>query len=354
MGKTKILAIFLVALMVSPAMADREYSYTENDTFDGDQISTIKIDMPSGDIELTRSTSNQIEIDLKKVIYAESQDDADDINEDFLYKAEVTGDRLTVKVDFPRYRERKGVIRRLLSGDWDDEINSYLRIKIPDGKIVEVKSSSADIEVSGLTADLDVWASSTDVRMKNTDGEASFDLSSGDVDIIHHKGNVNLKGNSSDLDFEAVEGDVDVRTSSGDGNLDNVKGSVSVYASSGDYKLYNIEGKLDIRTSSGDIYATGVSGSIRAESSSGDIRLKELTAKEGDFDIESSSGDVTLEVTDDFEGSIYLRSNSGSINSRLSGDIESLSESKLRGSIGNGNGRLRVSTISGDVRIDRF
>ncbi len=354
MEKIIVVAILLAAFVASPVVADREYSYTENDTFDGDRISTVKIDMSRGEIELTRSTSNQIEIDLKNVIYAESQEDADDINKDCVYKAEVTGDRLTVTVDLPRYTERKGVIKRLLSGDWDEETTAYLRIKIPDGKNIEVKSSSADIEVSELTANLDVWASSTDVRMKNTDGDVSFDLSSGDVDIIHHKGNVNLKGNSSDLDFEAIEGDLDIRTSSGDGNLDNVKGSISVYASSGDYKLYDIDGRLDIRTSSGDIYATGVSGSIRAESSSGDIRLKELTAKEGDFDIESSSGDVTLEVTDDFEGSISLKSNSGSINSRLSGDIDSLSDSKLRGSIGNGNGRLRVSTISGDIRIDRF
>jgi len=354
MKRAIIVAILLAAYMASPAIADREYSYRENDSFDGDQISIIKIDMPRGEIELTGSTSNQIEVDFKNVIYAEDQDDADDINEDCLYKTEVIGDRLMVTIDLPRYTQKRGVLKRLLSGNWDEEINSYLRIKIPDGKNIEVKSSSADIEVSELTANIDVWSSSTDVRMKNTEGEVSFDLSSGDVDIIHHKGEVNVKGNSSDLDFEAIEGDVDIRTSSGDGNLDNVKGSVSVYASSGDYRLYSIEGDLDIRTSSGDIYAIGVTGSIRAKSSSGDIRLKELTSREGSFDIESSSGDVTLEVTDSFEGSISLKSSSGSVNSRLSGSIESLSDSRLRCSVGNGNGRLRVSTVSGDIRIDRF
>ena len=354
MKKAISVAILLAAFMASPVLADREYSYKNQDSFDGDKILTIRIDMPRGEIELTKSSTNQIEIDFKNVIYAEDQDDADDINDDCTYKTEVVGDNLKIIIDLPRYTRKKGVIKRLLSGDWDEEINPYLRIKIPNGKNIEVKSSSADIEMADLAANLDVWASSTDVRMKNTDGEVSFDLSSGDVDIIHHKGEVTVKGNSSDLDFEAIEGDIDVRTSSGDGTLDNVKGSVSVYASSGDYKLYDIAGDLDIRTSSGDIYATGVSGSIRAESSSGDIRLRELASKEGDFDIESSSGDVTLEITDNFEGSISLKSNSGSVNSRLSGNIESLSDSRLRGSVGNGNGRLRVSTVSGDIRIDRF
>lgn len=354
MEKIITCAMVLVLLVVSPVLADREYSYSEQDNFDGGKIGAVKIDMPSGEIELVKSTSGQIEIDYKNVIFAESQEDADDIHRDCLYKTEVIGDRLMITVDLPRHAHRRSVLKRLLSGDWDEEINSYLRVKIPDGKDVEVNSSSADIEVSDLAVDLFVWAASTDVRMKNTEGEASFDLSSGDVDILKHKGKVSVKGNSSDLDFESVEGNIDARTSSGDGNLNGVKGSVSVYASSGDYKCFDIEGNLDVRTSSGDIYATGVSGSIRAQSSSGDIRLKELTSKDGDFDIESSSGDVTLEVTDEFEGSVSLKSNSGSINSRLSGEIESLSDSKLKGSVGNGDGRLRVSTVSGDIRIDRF
>jgi hypothetical protein len=319
MGKIVAFALILAMLVAAPVFADREYSYDEQDSFDAGKIGAIKIDMPRGEIELLKSSSDQIEIDFKNVIFADDQEDADEINRDCVYKTEVVGDRLIVTVDLPRHAHRRGVLKRLLSGDWDDEINSYLRIKIPDGKDVEVKSSSADIEVSELTVNLYVWASSTDVRMRDTDGEVSFDLSSGDVDIIRHKGEVNVKGNSSDLDFEAIEGEIDIRTSSGDGSLNGVKGSA-----------------------------------VRAQSSSGDIRLKELTSKEGDFDIESSSGDVTLEVTDDFEGSISLKSNSGSVNSRLSGEIESLSESRLRGNVGNGNGRLRVSTVSGDIRVDRF
>jgi len=353
--KTNVaLALILVMLLAAPVFADREYTYNDQDSFDAGKIGAIKIDMPSGDIELLKSTSDKIEIEYRNVIFAESQEDADDINRDCAFKTEVIGDRLIVTVDLPRHAHSRGVLRRLLSGDWDDEINSYLRIKIPDGKDVEVKSSSADLEVSELAVNIYVWASSTDIRMRDTNGDASFDLSSGDVDVIRHKGEINLKGNSSDLDFETIEGNVDVRTSSGDGSLNGVKGSVSVYASSGDYKMYDIEGDLDIRTSSGDVYATGVGGSVRAQSSSGDIRLKELSSTDGDFDVESSSGDVTLEVTDDFEGSITLKSNSGSVNSRLAGEIESLSESRLKGSVGNGIGRLRVSTVSGDIRVDRF
>jgi hypothetical protein len=349
-----IIAILAIGLISSPAVADREFSYDKSDEFEGDQVSKIKIDMPKGLIELTKSKSSRIEIDFKNMIHAKNQNEADDINDECSYRAEVSGDVLSITIDLPRYTERKGILKRLLSGDWENDIESYLRVRIPDGKNIEVKSSSADIEVSELTANLDVRSSSTDVTMKNTAGEVSFDLSSGDLDIVNHKGDVKFRGNSSDVDLTDIEGRLDIETSSGDGSLDNIKGLTSIYASSGDYRLYNIDGDLDAHTSSGDIYASGITGSIRAETSSGDIRLKGLASRDGDFDIESSSGDVILEVTEDFQGTISLRSTSGSVDSRLSGKLEYLSETSARGKIGDGEGRLRVSTISGDISIDRF
>jgi DUF4097 and DUF4098 domain-containing protein YvlB len=354
MGKIITTTIFLAGVWAAPAVADREFSFDKHESFDGGKITVVNIDIPGGEIELAKSTSNEIEVDFKNVIFAEDKDEAEDINNDCSYKTEIVGDKLTVTIDQPRRLRKKGVIDRLLSGDWEDKINSYLRIRIPDGKNVEVKSSSADLEASQLAVNLDVWSSSTDIRMRDTEGRLSFDLSSGDVDISHHKGEVKVKGNSSDLDFGAIEGNVDARTSSGDGSFNGVKGSISAYASSGDYKLFDIEGDLDVRTSSGDIYVSGVTGSIRAEASSGDITLKELSAGEGEFDVETSSGDVTLEIGEGFQGSVSLDSNSGSVYSRLSGEIESISESRVRENVGNGNGRLRVSTVSGDIRINRF
>lgn len=354
MEKAIMAVMFLAAVLTGAAKAEREFSFDKHDSFDGEKVAAVKIDLPSGDIELAKSTSNEIEIDFKNVIFAEDRDEAEDINNDCSYKAEVSGNELTVTIELPRHLRKRGVLNRLLSGDWDEKINPYLRVRIPDGKDVELKSSSADLEASKLNLNLDVWSSSTDVRVRDTEGRLTFDLSSGDVDISHHNGDVKVKGNSSDLDFRAIEGNVDVKTSSGDGSLNGVKGSVLVYASSGDFKLFDIEGDLDARTSSGDIYASGVSGSVRAEASSGDITLKELSSKDGEFDVETSSGDVSLEVADSFGGRISLNSNSGTVYSRLSGDIESVSESRFKGNIGDGNGRLSVSTVSGDIRVNRF
>ncbi len=350
---TAITAVLLIAF-ATLASAEREFSFKSQDSFDGDKISFLKLDIARGDIEIIKSKSNEIIIDYKNVVFADDKDDAADINDDCTYTAEVDGDKLMITIDVPRYTQRKSVFKRLLSGDWDDKINVYLRVQVPDGKDIELKSSSADLEVSDLNLNLDVWGSSSDIKIKNTSGNLRCDLSSGDVDIGHHKGDVYIKGNSSDLDFETIDGNVDARTSSGDGRFIGVTGKVSIYSSSGDYKLYDIGGDLDIRTSSGDIYGNGLSGSIIAESSSGDIRLSEMTSTDGDFDVDSNSGDVILEITDDFAGRISLKSSSGTIKSGLSGNIDYLTDSRVRGDVGNGSGNLKVTTSSGDIRISGF
>ena len=39
------MAIILAAMCAAPAMADREYSYNKSDSFDGNKVESIKIDV---------------------------------------------------------------------------------------------------------------------------------------------------------------------------------------------------------------------------------------------------------------------------------------------------------------------
>jgi len=343
----------LVTLMAT-AKADREYSFDKNQSFDANAITTIDVDMSSGDIKVERTSGNEIKVEYKNVIVAGDKDEAETINGKCDYDGRLNGDVLDIRVERPRRGKNRDFLDRLFSGNWDDGIHMYLRIIVPDGKSMTIRASSADVEAEGVKINLDIRGSSSDIALKNVEGELICDLSSGDVDVFGHTGNIRINGKSSDVHIDALKGDLDIRTSSGDGKIDGVKGSVIMEASSGDSRIYNIDGDLDVHTSSGDIYADGVSGSLRAESSSGDIRLSALSAAEGDFDIESVSGDVTMEISPEFSGRLSLRSSSGDINSRLAADIQSLSDSRLAGNIGNGKGRLNVNTSSGDIRISEY
>ena len=337
-GKLTIIAIG-VLLMAGPARAGKDYTFDKTQSFDAAGIRKIDIDMPAGDIKISKSQTDLVEVVFKNEVYAATKEEAREFNDDCRYEAKVSGDMIQITVDLPRSHEgKKGLLHRLLTGDWDDDAHFYLSVSIPDGKVVQLNSSSADLEVTRLKLDLDVRGSSSDVNLEGTEGSVNCDLSSGDVDIFNHKGQISIDGRSSDIHVDGLDGDISMRTSSGDGRVFDVSGSVEAYSSSGDWRINNLGKDLELRTSSGDIYVDGVGGSVRAEATSGDIRLNALSAQQGDFDVESVSGDVFLEVNPQFEGQLSLRTSSGDIDCALSAEIENLSDTRLVGNVGRGDG----------------
>jgi hypothetical protein len=113
-----------------------------------------------------------------------------------------------------------------------------VRVRMPSGLKLDLRDSSGDLEVSGLTNGLDVKDSS------------------GDIDVHDLVGAVTVTDTSGDINVRAISGDFTVISdSSGDINVDDVKGSAIVQEdSSGDISLKRVtlDARVD-RDSSGDI-----------------------------------------------------------------------------------------------------
>lgn len=354
MRKVVIMAA-LLTLGAGAARADREFSYNQNDKFDAAAVTSVKINMPHGDIAIEKTAGSSIEIQYKNLVYAKDQAAADKLNSEFVYKAEISGNVLNIKIEPPEHpRHRKGLINRIVNNDWDDEYCPMIKISVPDGKSFNIESAAADIDAHDLKLNLDVNSASSDISLETTQGQFACKVASGDITVWGHRGNVDIEGISSDIRLTDIEGDVNAATTSGDAEIDKVKGSVKVSSTSGDNRIYDINGDLNIASASGDITVSGVTGSVKAEAISGDVRLSALSAKEGNFEIESISGDVTMEISNDFSGRMEVGTVSGEVNSQLGGELDSYSDSRLRGKTGDGNGRLNVSTTSGDISIDRY
>lgn len=353
----KVIIPFMVIslLTAGTTYAEKEFSFHKTDNFDAGAVKSIRINIPSGEISFVKSGNDKVEINFKNIIYAQDQAEADKVNQDWKYEARIQGDRLLVTIEPPRRRHGgKSVIGRIFSGDWNFNEEAMLRVGLPDGKLVEVVSSSADIDAADLSLDLSVNSSSSDINFENTEGKLDCDISSGDIEALGHRGDISVKGNSSDLRLTDIQGNVDIATSSGDGNYDKIKGSLKIASSSGDNRISDIDGDLDVRVSSGDILVNAVSGAVRVEATSGDVNLTGLSSLKGPFDIESVSGDIQMEVSRDFQGEVTLRTTSGSVDSRLPGDLRKHSDSQIEGQIGSGDGWLHVMTVSGDINVDRF
>ena len=152
-----------------------------------------------------------------------------------------------------------------ISSSWSLMGSKYayidLEITVPDNIRLEIKDSSGDVEIEGVST-------------------LSLKDSSGDVHLEDIEGSVTLNDSSGDLVLEDIEGDVTVDSdSSGDLRGRDVEGSVLVRRdSSGDIRFIAVSRDFTVeRDSSGDITAKGVGGDfIVVADGSGEIVAKNV------------------------------------------------------------------------------
>jgi DUF4097 and DUF4098 domain-containing protein YvlB len=173
---------------------------------------------------------------------------------------------------------------------------------------------------------------------------------------------------SADIGVRGVRGPVDVEAVSGDVHLDVASAKVEARSVSGDLTLVAPAGEARVASVSGDVTVRGARGELRGESVSGDIRVQAGALRR--LELETVSGDVEVDAELAAEAEVALESLSGSVTLTLpkaptgrllmksfSGDIESAwSPGPARGareyrSDGDGRGRIRLTSHSGDVEL---
>jgi DUF4097 and DUF4098 domain-containing protein YvlB len=164
-----------------------------------------------------------------------------------------------------------------------------VHVRMPAGLKLDLRDSSGDLEVSGLTNGLDLKDSSGDIKL---------------TDLV---GNVTVTDTSGDINVHGISGDFTVISdSSGDINVDDVKGSAVVQEdSSGDVSLRHVDGDARVdRDSSGDIDFTDIghdavvgadgSGDITATRVKGNFTVGAKSSSGGEIRHHDVSGTVTL------------------------------------------------------------
>jgi DUF4097 and DUF4098 domain-containing protein YvlB len=164
---------------------------------------------------------------------------------------------------------------------------------------------------------------------------------------------------SGDVTSRADLGAVRVRTSSGDVQIDRAH-RAEVHSASGDLRLGDAI-EVQLSTASGDIQVGSASGRLGASSASGDVSVGRAG---GGVAVSTTSGDVRVTRCD--ADDIAVKTVSGDVTIGLPGGIRVEPEiSTLSGTTRLPQGpataadavrrtvRLRVRTVSGDIRIDR-
>ncbi len=239
---------------------------------------TLDVSVPAGAIEVETTDGEESTV-------------AVDGDERLLDNVEVRhdGDRLVVEM---RGKSKLGVFISLGSHVFGSG-GIRVRARVPHGSGVKVKTASADTEIEGRIAELDLNTVSGDVRVRGETG-----------------------------------GDARIKTVSGDVDLGNVGGDLSVQSVSGDLRVGPVAGSADTKSVSGDIRLDALThGDARFASVSGDVEIGIVPGTALDVDAGSSSGDLSSEVA--------------------------LSSEPPSGQDGERTVILRGRTVSGDLRVFR-
>ncbi|MGA9773893.1 MAG: DUF4097 family beta strand repeat-containing protein [Blastocatellia bacterium] len=136
---------------------------------------------------------------------------------------------------------------------------------------------------------------------------------------------------------------------------------------------YNFDGFTSV---SGDVAVSGVTGRLRASAVSGDVRVKNVTGSasvnsvSGDVDVEvdrldgsddmkfsSVSGDVSVKMPSSLDAEVDISSMTGSITTDFPIEVREErhgTRTYARGRLGSGSRRVNMSSVSGDLSLNRF
>lgn len=263
---------------------------------------------------------------------------------------------------------------------------------------VDVSNVSGTIVISGwdqsaVSVRADLPSDSQRVKVTSEHGRTSVCVVYGDSDSCNapggfgNRGSVDLEvhvprgseldvsGVSSDIrsngvsgtqHLHTVSGDIDAQLGSGNDDVTSVSGTISLHGSGQDGSLHvtSVSGDLTVMSVAGDLEARTVNGTLRAELSparvvrlnttSGDIELSGQLTNGGTVETETVSGSERLRLSAPAGYSYEAKSFSGDITDCL-GQQPDKSQygpgSRLNGTLGKGDGHVRMQSLSGDISL---
>ena len=248
-----------------------------------------------------------------------------------------------------RDRDRNGDQQSDKSFSWSGTIPSGKRILIKNinGGIDVERSSSNRVEVTAEKRWRRGDPSYARIESKKLGDDMLFcalwgENSSCNEDGIRSERNSSRSSRDNDVSVHFV-----VRVPEGVRvDLSTVNGGVAVSGVTTDVRINTVNGGITARSPGGPVRAKTVNGSIN-------VSMGTLGGAE-DLEYETVNGSVTISLPENFGAQLEL----STVNGRVTTDFPitvsgTLSPRRIRGTVGNGQTRLRVSTVNGSVTLRR-
>jgi lia operon protein LiaG len=260
---------------------------------------------------------------------APSEEEAAELAEDVELRFVESGSGLTIRAERPKTHGPRS-------------ISISYEVVVPHQASVACSSASGSVSAADLEGNVRAHTASGSVRAERVSG--------GNIHLDSASGQVRL------ADASGV-GTCRMHTASGSVRAQRLEAeSISLDSASGGVSLTDSRAEsIRLHTSSGSVEAEAIHcARLRAESGSGSVNVRFADSAPGDVDAElrAGSGSVRATMPQGFAGQVDLSASSGSVQTDLPVTVRGkVSKRHLRGTIGDGAGRLSAYTGSGSVHI---
>lgn len=226
-------------------------------------------------------------------------------------------------------------------GDNGNKEGSQLVIEVPQGSALEFSGVNSSVSVTGVSG-------SSKIRTVN--------------------GAINAQQLSNEVELETVNGEIDSISNSGRISLTTVNGEIDDEGSSGRLIAESVNGELNLKSSAKEIEVSVVNGEAELtlngterldfSSVNGEISASIKNSKAPRINASSVSGASVLKLDADVSARFKLvASAGGDIENKITGQKADKAKygprRSLEFSTGSGDGSIDMSTVSGELRVEK-
>ena len=183
------------------------------------------------------------------------------------------------------------------SGWFNNDRAVAVRVGLPTGSDIAVRTGSADIRIEGRVNTAHLKSGSGDITCDTITGTGLIDTGSGDVEVAECHAELRVKSGSGDLSIGRCLGELGISTGSGDVRIGTTDGRTVAKTGSGDISIATANADTSLNTASGDMTIGRVwRGRVSAKGASGGVLIGVPAGTPVWADLNTISGSLRSEL----------------------------------------------------------
>jgi DUF4097 and DUF4098 domain-containing protein YvlB len=331
----------------------RQFTFTQVIEQDFPAGADLKITSARGDVNVTAWDQNRIKVEVSKTVRAESQGDADKLNQETQPLIMVAANELVVNAN-----------------NENRPATSNLQIFVPRKGAIIIETAHGDVVLRDRDGNAKITDSHGDVSVENVSGDADVKMNHGDFHAAKVNGSVNVDGRLDDVTVADVGGSLNLTGEYfGDLSISKVAKAVAFKSSRTDLRFAKLDGDMNMQSDS--LHANALNGPVLIATRAKDIHLENVS---GDVTLTNSNATIELRPADKLPlGQISITNKNGSVELMLppkanfqvdastqKGEVQSdfglnvtthNGNTTATGQVGSGGPKIQINSQHGDVSI---